>query len=140
MNAVLYAFPVFLVLICLELWWSHVSGKKVFRAADSLTSMNIGAISEISRGLVKTVTFGLYGLLELQAGLVDFTARDPLAWGLGVFLYDFFYYWAHRAGHEVKINYLYISILYISYSYWIVWEVFCLLYNKLRASKHQNGI
>jgi sterol desaturase/sphingolipid hydroxylase (fatty acid hydroxylase superfamily) len=103
MNAVLYAFPVFLVLICLELWWSHVSGKKVFRAADSLTSMNIGAISEISRGLVKTVTFGLYGLLELQAGLVDFTARDPLAWVLAFFLYDFFYYWAHRAGHEVNI-------------------------------------
>ncbi|NIL94672.1 MAG: hypothetical protein GTO71_09565 [Woeseiaceae bacterium] len=103
MNAVLYAFPVFLLLICLELCWSHFSGRRVFRAADSLTSMNIGAISEISRGLIKTVTFGLYALLELKVGIVAFTAADPLAWILAFLLYDFFYYWAHRAGHEVNI-------------------------------------
>jgi len=103
MNAVLYALPVFLLLIFMELCWSLVTGKKAFRAADSLTSMNIGAISEISRGLVKTVTFGLYGLLELTVGLVDFTASDPMAWVLAFILYDFFYYWAHRAGHEVNI-------------------------------------
>ncbi len=103
MNAVLYAFPVFLLLVCLELIWSRVAGKKVYRTADALTSMNIGAISEIVRGLVKTVTFGLYALLELKVGVVDFTAADPLAWVLAFFLYDFFYYWAHRAGHEVNI-------------------------------------
>ena len=103
MNAVLYAFPVFLLLICLELCWSHFSGRKAFRFADSLTSMNIGAISEISRGLIKTITFGLYALLELKVGIVNFTAADPLAWILAFFLYDFFYYWAHRAGHEVNI-------------------------------------
>ncbi|MBT8097501.1 MAG: sterol desaturase family protein [Gammaproteobacteria bacterium] len=103
MNAVLYAFPVFLLLIFLELIWSHMAGKKVYRTGDALTSMNIGAISEISRGLVKTVTFGLYALLELQVGVVEFTAADPLAWVLAFFLYDFFYYWAHRAGHEVNI-------------------------------------
>lgn len=103
MNAVLYAFPMFLLLIVLELIWSHATGRKVFRTADALTSMNIGAISEIIRGLVKTVTFGLYALLELKVGLIEFTAADPLAWVLAFFLYDFFYYWAHRAGHEVNI-------------------------------------
>ena len=103
MNAVLYAFPMFLLLIVLELIWSHVTGRKVFRVADALTSMNIGAISEIIRGLIKTVTFGLYALLEITVGIVEFTAADPLAWVLAFFLYDFFYYWAHRAGHEVNI-------------------------------------
>ena len=103
MNAVLYAFPLFLLLIGLELIWSRMAGKKVYRTADALTSMNIGAISEIIRGLVKTVTFGLYALLEMKVGIVEFTAADPLAWVLAFFLYDFFYYWAHRAGHEVNI-------------------------------------
>ena len=103
MNAVLYAFPVFLLLIVAEVAYAHFSGKKVFRFHDSLTSMNVGIISEIVRGLIKTITFGFYALLELKVGLIAFEASDPLAWVLAFFLYDFFYYWAHRSGHEINI-------------------------------------
>jgi len=103
MNAVLYVFPAFLALIAIELIASRVMGRPVYRLNDAVTSINIGYISEIIRGLVKLVTFGIYGLLEIKVGVINFENNDPLAWILAFIMYDFFYYWMHRAGHEVNL-------------------------------------
>lgn len=103
MNAVLYVFPVFLLLIAIELVAERVMNKPVYRLNDAITSINIGYISEIIRGLVKLVTFGIYAILESKVGVIQFENNDPMAWILAFFMYDFFYYWMHRAGHEVNI-------------------------------------
>lgn len=103
MNAVLYVFPVFLLLIAIELVANRAMGRKVYRLNDAITSINIGYISEIIRGLVKLVTFGIYAIVELKVGVINFENNDPMAWILAFFMYDFFYYWMHRAGHEVNI-------------------------------------
>lgn len=103
MNAVLYVFPAFLVLILIELIASRLMHKPVYKINDAVTSINIGYISEIIRGLVKLVTFGIYGIFEAKVGIVQFEITDPMAWILAFFMYDFFYYWMHRAGHEINV-------------------------------------
>ncbi|NNM12744.1 MAG: sterol desaturase family protein [Gammaproteobacteria bacterium] len=103
MNAVLYVLPVFLLLIVAELVASKLIKRQVYRLNDAITSISIGYISEFIRGLVKLVTFGIYAILETKVGQIDFQNTDPLAWILAFILYDFFYYWMHRAGHEINL-------------------------------------
>ena len=45
MNFVLYAVPVFLVLIVLEFCWGWLKGNNTYRLNDSLNSLSLGLLS-----------------------------------------------------------------------------------------------
>ena len=102
MPPILYAIPFFLLCIGLELLISYKMKKKVYRLHDSVTSLNIGAMSEILRGLTKLLTVVIYAVLVERVGTFTFDTSNPFVWVFAYVLYDFFYYWAHRAGHEVN--------------------------------------
>jgi len=102
MSLIMYALPVFLLLIGLEILIAKRMGRKVHRLHDSVTSINIGFISEIFRGLQKLVTVVFYAATVDKVGMFEFDLSSPLVWILALVLYDFFYYWAHRVGHEVN--------------------------------------
>ena len=103
MPPILYAVPVFVALILVELAAARWMGRKVYRVHDAITSMNVGFISEVVRSLVKLVTVIFYALFVERVGSFEFDVRQPWVWVLAFFLYDFLYYWAHRAGHEVRL-------------------------------------
>jgi sterol desaturase/sphingolipid hydroxylase (fatty acid hydroxylase superfamily) len=103
MSLILYAIPVFVFFLLLEAWISHRRALGVYRLHDAITSLNIGLISEVFRGLQKLVTVLIYGTVVEKVGVIHFDASSPVVWVLAFFLYDFFYYWAHRAGHEVNL-------------------------------------
>lgn len=103
MNAIFYVLPFFLLLIVIELSAARWMGKKTYRLHDAITSMNIGSLSEIVRTLARLISIGIYGVVVEKVGAFTFDVKSPLVWILAFFMYDFFYYWAHRTGHEVNL-------------------------------------
>jgi sterol desaturase/sphingolipid hydroxylase (fatty acid hydroxylase superfamily) len=103
MPPIFYAVPVFMAFLLLELLASRWMNRPVYRLHDAVTSLNIGFISEAVRSLVKMVTVIFYALFVERVGTFQFDMSQPWVWVLAFFMYDFLYYWAHRAGHEVRL-------------------------------------
>lgn len=103
MNLILYAIPFFMSLMVVEILLARKRGKPIYRFHDAVTSLNIGFISETIRSLAKLMSIAVYALLVDQVAAFTWDTRNPAVWVLAFFLYDFFYYWAHRSGHEVNL-------------------------------------
>lgn len=103
MNPILFAIPVFMAFVGLEAWLAWRRGLKVYRLHDALTSINIGAMSETIRALLKLLSVAVYALVVERVGAFSWDLKSPWVWVLAFFMYDFFYYWAHRSGHEVNL-------------------------------------
>lgn len=114
-KIIVFAFPVFLLLIALELWWdrrqvrlaaaSGAVAKSSYGLSDTLSSLSMGMLSQV------TGVFGKFIGIAIYAALFGSVALWPQAelwkhwygWFLALVLYDFCYYWLHRAGHEVAL-------------------------------------
>lgn len=103
MNALVYAVPIFVALIVIEFLATRYLRRDTYDVHDAVTSMNIGIMSEVVRSTVKLLTVVIYAVLVDQFGAFSFDLKSPWVWILAFFLYDFGYYWAHRAGHEVSL-------------------------------------
>ena len=103
MSLILYAIPFFLGCIALEYVISKRTGQQVYRFHDAVTSLNIGFISETIRSVLKLMSVFVYALVVDQVAVIEWDLKNPAVWVLAFFMYDFFYYWAHRSGHEVNL-------------------------------------
>ena len=103
MSPILYAIPFFLALIAIELVVAQKMGKSVYRFHDTITSLNIGFISETIRSIAKLMSIAVYALVVDQVASFTWDVKGPAVWIVSFFMYDFFYYWAHRSGHEVNL-------------------------------------
>lgn len=114
MNPILYAIPVFMVMIALEAVWAYVrlsnrvadtggQTRPIYQFADAIASLNIGILSRIAAAFPRLLTLGLYILVFQQFSLAPWSMNSPFAWAVALLLYDFLYYWKHRANHEVRI-------------------------------------
>jgi sterol desaturase/sphingolipid hydroxylase (fatty acid hydroxylase superfamily) len=109
-KIIVLATPLFLALIAVEFWWSrkHAKGnpsKRFFSLSDSINSISLGMLSQLSGALSKLLVLGLYtaafeatGNIHMQSLWSGFTG-----FVLALVFYDFCYYWLHRAGHEVAV-------------------------------------
>jgi sterol desaturase/sphingolipid hydroxylase (fatty acid hydroxylase superfamily) len=95
--------PVFLVLIALELVVGRLRGRDTYRLNDALNSIGLGTFSEISGLFTKLVGFTLYVAVFRQAALLQLDPASPWVWLAALLLYDFAYYWFHRASHRVGL-------------------------------------
>ena len=109
-KVIVFATPVFIFLIALEFAWSRRStsrtaGQTTFRLSDAINSISLGMLSQLVGALGKLLSIGPY------AAVFDAVALYPRAdfWTsavgllLALVLYDFCYYWLHRAGHVVAL-------------------------------------
>ncbi len=114
-KIIVFAFPVFLLLIAIELWWdrrqvrlavaSAQVAKSSYGLSDTLSSLSLGLMSQVTGVLAKFIGLAAY------AAVFGYVALWPQAdlwnhwygWCLALVLYDFCYYWLHRAGHEVAV-------------------------------------
>ena len=114
-KIIVFAFPVFLLLIAIELWWdrrqvrltaaSAQEAKSSYGLSDTLSSLSLGLMSQVTGVLAKFIGLAAY------AAVFGYVALWPQAdiwnhwygWCLALVLYDFCYYWLHRAGHEVAV-------------------------------------
>ncbi len=103
MSLILYAIPFFLALMVIELVVAKKRGKALYRFHDAVTSLNIGFVSETIRSLAKLMSIVVYALLVDQVAAFTWDVKNPAVWIVAFFMYDFFYYWAHRSGHEVNL-------------------------------------
>lgn len=99
---VLASVPVFIAFITIEVIAAIQTGRDVYERKDATTSIGIGIVSL----LFSTAAHLLLGLLLVA--LYEFRLFTvPLnAWGwvLGFLAVDFFFYWGHRAHHEVRMG------------------------------------
>ena len=112
-KIIVFATPVFLLMIALEYWWSHSrarndTGRSTYNLSDTINSINLGILSQLSGALSKLLTIGIYSAVFMAIASWDIQP-DPAFWKtwygalLALLLYDFLYYWNHRAGHEIQV-------------------------------------
>lgn len=103
MNPIIYAIPVFLTTILLEAWIGRRRGKHIYDLPDAITSLHHGVLSQVVNTVAKVVTVGIYVAVYQALRLASWPTDSILAWVVAALLFDFFYYWNHRLGHEVGV-------------------------------------
>ncbi len=114
-KIIVFAFPVFLLLIAVELWWDR---RKVVQAAqdgsvqvssygvsDTLNNLSLGLMSQVVGVLGKFIGIAVYAAVFSTVALWPDAElwKHWYGWVLALVVYDFCYYWLHRAGHEVAL-------------------------------------
>jgi len=109
-KIIVFATPVFFLLIALEFAWSRRANARVpatlaYRLNDVISSINLGMLSQVAGVLSKVLTVGIYTAVYQAAALVPDMAFWSTWYGVALALvfYDLCYYWLHRAGHEVAL-------------------------------------
>ncbi len=102
MTVILYAIPVFFFLIALELWVDRVRGSGFYRLNDAITSLSAGVLSRVMVIVHQLIPVTIYFMVF--DSFAQFSMPDSgWVWVVAFVVYDFFYYWNHRMGHEMSI-------------------------------------
>ena len=102
MTLILYAVPVFFVLILLELTLNQRRAAGYYRLNDALTSLATGTINQIVNVSKALIPFTVYVALYQWLAVIEMGSHWWV-WLVAFVLYDFCYYWNHRLGHEMNI-------------------------------------
>jgi alkylglycerol monooxygenase len=104
-QLIVFATPVFLLLIGLEFAWGLYRKRNTYRLNDAINSISLGMLSEISKVLTGALAIGAYTAAFTHVALWhnDDFWMSWYGWAIALLFYDFCYYWLHRAGHEVAI-------------------------------------
>lgn len=102
MNLILYAIPVFFLLIGIEILAEKWRNTNYYQVSDSLTSLATGTINQLVNVSARLLPFTIYALLYEHIAIMDL-GNSPIVWVVAFVLYDFLYYWNHRLGHEINL-------------------------------------
>jgi alkylglycerol monooxygenase len=104
-QVIVLATPVFLLLIALEVAWGVLRGRNTYRLDDAINSISLGMLSQASAVLTPVFRIGVYAVVYEWVPMWHAQAfwTSPAGWLLALVLYDFCYYWEHRAGHRVAL-------------------------------------
>ncbi len=106
-NAIALSIPVFFLLIGLELWIERHerrrdSGRSLYRLNDTINDLACGTIQQLAGVFGKTVLFAGYILIFERFSFFRLDPGNWAHWPIAFLGLDFFYYWFHRASHEVN--------------------------------------
>lgn len=102
-NVITLATPVFFLLIFAELLIGHLRQRTTYRTNDTINNISLGVLSQISGAFLKLFLVGIYAWTVTHAALFKLPHDSLWVWAASLLLYDFCYYWLHRAGHEVNV-------------------------------------
>jgi len=100
-NYIVFAIPVFFVLIGLELLVNKIRQGKAYRFNDAIANLNIGIGEQIFSVFLKAVLVMVYDYIYRHWALLEIP-NTFLNGVILLFAFDFIYYWAHRMGHEIN--------------------------------------
>jgi alkylglycerol monooxygenase len=103
LNVIVYAIPVFILLMAGEFALGLARGRNVYRLNDAVGSLTAGILSQISGVFLLALSLGIYVLVYQHLALFNLSAGDWRVWVGALIAYDFFYYWNHRIDHEVGL-------------------------------------
>ncbi len=102
-QVIVAATPVFLLLIALEFAVGVARGRNTYRLNDTLNSVGLGVMSQVTGVFGKLLRIGVYTLAFEHVALLRLPVDAWWVWLLALVYYDFCYYWLHRAGHRVAV-------------------------------------
>ncbi len=103
MNPIVYAIPVFFLLMAIEIAVARMRGRSAYRVADAINSVGLGTMSQVLNVFARLLSFGVYLWVYEQVRLFELSQTSIAVWLGALLAYDFLYYWHHRLGHEVNI-------------------------------------
>lgn len=103
MNVIVYAIPVFVVLMAAEFAAGARAGRNVYRLNDAIGSLAAGMLSQLSGVFMLALSVGVYLLVYDHFSVFALPAGDWRVWVGALVAYDFLYYWNHRIDHEVGL-------------------------------------
>ncbi|SFZ74728.1 sterol desaturase family protein [Chitinimonas taiwanensis] len=103
LNPIVYAAPVFIALILIELALGWRRQANTYRITDTVSSIGLGVLSQVVGLFTKLFLVGIYTLVWQHAALFELPQNAWWVWALALLAYDFCYYWLHRMGHEINI-------------------------------------
>ena len=102
-KIILFASPVFFLLIIIELIAAKRRQRYIYRFNDAINSISLGIMSQITAVFHNAYIIGIYAWVAHYFSFFQLPADAIWVWVSGLFLYDFLYYWLHRFGHETNI-------------------------------------
>lgn len=103
-DYVVDALPFFTAAVIIEFLIMLAKGKDCYRVFYIFTNITGGMIQQVFDKLImKSVFFMLYCYLHQHYRVCDLPWDSVWTWYLAFITVDFFYYWFHRASHEVNI-------------------------------------
>lgn len=116
-NLMVFASPVFLILIGVELFFAYNKKLSVYQFNDSINNLGSGILEEIGSLPVKgLILYGYYHLYEHYA-LFYVSPYSVTAWILLWLGVDFCYYWLHRVSHRCNFFWIGHSVHHQSEQY-----------------------
>lgn len=103
LKPMILVIPVLLALVFNELGFAYLKGRKVYNFQDSITSINIGLLSQFVNSTSAVIGAAMYALIEARYGTFEWSTASPFTWIFALLLYDFLHFWVHRTGHMVDI-------------------------------------
>lgn len=110
MDLIALAVPFFLLALVIELAVDRSRGTGYYRSNDAINSLSAGTLSTTIGYFTKFlpvymsgIVFQHLALLDLDPAMFDLSPAGLLLWLIAILAWDFCYYWAHRAGHEISI-------------------------------------
>ncbi|MDM0049101.1 lysoplasmalogenase family protein [Variovorax sp. J22R115] len=109
-QIIVLATPVFFLLIGIEFFVGRLrarrgTGQDTYRLPDTLNSIGLGMLSQISAAITGLLRIGIYTAIWSAFALFrnDEFWMQWYGWVLALVFYDFCYYWLHRFGHESAV-------------------------------------
>lgn len=103
MSPIAYAIPIFMLSILAEFLLARRRAPGAYDIADGVTSLHFGVLSQIAGAFTYLLTIGIYSWTFEHFRLATLPQNEWWVWVLALLFYDFCYYWAHRAGHEINL-------------------------------------
>jgi len=104
-QVIVLAIPVFFGLIAIEYAWGRWRGRDTYRLGDTVNSLGLGVLSQISAVFTRVLRVGLYTAAFQYVALWrdDAFWTTWYGWSLALVFYDLCYYWLHRLGHTCAV-------------------------------------
>ncbi len=105
-DIILFAMPVFVVLVLAEWLYGRRKNNHTYRLNDSISSLSQGLLGQAVSVCTQLFEVGLYTLCFHHINLFPASAHfwgSIGGWVLAIVYFDFCDYWLHRAGHEVGV-------------------------------------
>ncbi len=104
-KVIVFAAPVFFLLIAIEWAWGLYKGRNTYALSDAISSIGLGMLSQLAGVFTRLLRVGIYTAVYSSVAVWQNDAfwLSGYGWLLALLLYDFCYYWLHRMGHESAV-------------------------------------
>ena len=102
-DPTVYAIPLFLVMIGIELAIDFKKSLKLYHGKDAFASIGMGLGSLVIGLGMKTLAFIVFNWIYHNYGIWKDMNQNWWVWILLLFADDFTFYWHHRLSHSMRI-------------------------------------